>query len=153
MANDPFLNSRERLVVGNAVAALIVVENGRYLLQRRDRIEDIWYPDHWGLFGGAIEPGEDPEQALARELLEELEFRFSAATLFARFDFNLHGLGLATYFRAFYVVPMSESDLAGLVLREGSDVCAVAGKDALTMRLTPYDAFALFLHSQRERIG
>ncbi len=45
----------------DAAAAIIFLDDGRYLMQHRDDKPGIFYPDHWGLFGGAIEPGEDPE--------------------------------------------------------------------------------------------
>src|SRR5262249_32847766 len=48
----------------DAAAALIQLPDGRYLLQLRDARPDIFYPDHWGCFGGAIDPGETPESAL-----------------------------------------------------------------------------------------
>ena len=52
------------------VAAAIVVEGGRVLLTQRKRgthLEGLWeFP------GGKVEPDEDPKQALARELREEL---------------------------------------------------------------------------------
>ena len=34
--------------------------------------DGIFYPGHWGLFGGAMEPGEAADAALRRELQEEL---------------------------------------------------------------------------------
>ena len=45
---------RGSLSVGDACAAIILLEDGRYLLQLRDDIESIWYPGHWGCFGGAV---------------------------------------------------------------------------------------------------
>jgi len=47
------------------VAAVIVDPAGRVLLQRRS--DD----GQWGLPGGAIEPGEEPAEALVREVHEE----------------------------------------------------------------------------------
>jgi 8-oxo-dGTP diphosphatase len=47
------------------VAAVIIDPDGRVLLQRRSDSGE------WGLPGGAIEPGEEPAEALVREILEE----------------------------------------------------------------------------------
>lgn len=56
------------------VAAIILEnEKGKILLYLRDNKPDIPFPNHWDLFGGFIETGETPEQALLRELKEELD--------------------------------------------------------------------------------
>ena len=47
----------------DAVAALIVLDDGRYLMQQRDDIPGIFYPGYWGLFGGAIEQLTDDDLA------------------------------------------------------------------------------------------
>ncbi len=54
------------------VAHAILIVNGKYALQLRDD-EAPTCPGMWGLFGGAIEPGESPYHAIKRELMEELE--------------------------------------------------------------------------------
>lgn len=51
--------------------ALPVDREGRLLLQLRDDKPGIIAPGKWGLFGGGIEPGEDPGDAVAREFEEE----------------------------------------------------------------------------------
>jgi 8-oxo-dGTP pyrophosphatase MutT (NUDIX family) len=89
-----FLTSRAPLTAGDAAAALLVLEDGQYLLQLRDDIPPIWYPGHWGLFGGGVDPGEDALAALRRELREELGLDMGEARHFVRFDFDLTSMGL-----------------------------------------------------------
>ncbi|MFO0675352.1 MAG: (deoxy)nucleoside triphosphate pyrophosphohydrolase [Polyangiaceae bacterium] len=52
------------------VAAGIVVESGKVLLSRRRSGTHL--AGAWEFPGGKVEPGEDPRDALARELREEL---------------------------------------------------------------------------------
>lgn len=52
----------------NVVAALIV-DNGRIFATQRGYGE---YKDWWEVPGGKVEPGETPEEALVREIREEL---------------------------------------------------------------------------------
>jgi 8-oxo-dGTP diphosphatase len=55
------------------VAALIENPQGAVLLTQRREDQDL--PLYWEFPGGKIEPGEKPEEALARELDEELGVR------------------------------------------------------------------------------
>ncbi|MDD5726797.1 MAG: NUDIX domain-containing protein [Patescibacteria group bacterium] len=43
-------------------------------LQKRAK-DAVRHPDDFGFFGGGMEPGESPEQALERETWEELSFK------------------------------------------------------------------------------
>lgn len=55
------------------VATCILFDkNNRLLIYLRDNKPTISYPNHWDLFGGIIEEGETPEQALVREVQEEI---------------------------------------------------------------------------------
>ena len=56
------------------VALAMLQRDDRWLLQLRDDIDTIIYPGHWGLFGGHLDPGETPVQALMRELQEEIDW-------------------------------------------------------------------------------
>ncbi len=51
----PYLEDDLPLKPGDAVAAVILAPDGRYVLQLRDRIKGIFFPDHWGFFGGGVE--------------------------------------------------------------------------------------------------
>ncbi|HKY55145.1 MAG TPA: NUDIX hydrolase [Anaerolineales bacterium] len=57
-------------MVHHLVAGLIV-QSDRILLGQRSP-NRAFYPNVWDVFGGHIEPGEQPVQALVRELKEEL---------------------------------------------------------------------------------
>ena len=59
---------------------MLVDDAGRVLLQERDEHAPI-DPDRWGLSGGHLEPGEDPETGAYRELEEETGVRLERGTL------------------------------------------------------------------------
>ncbi len=52
--------------------ALLFDCNGRLLIYLRDDKPEISFPNYWDLFGGMVEAGETPEEALVREVEEEL---------------------------------------------------------------------------------
>ena len=47
----------------------VIREGDRFLLARTSG------SDEWGLLGGGVEPGEDPDEAIVRELQEEIGAR------------------------------------------------------------------------------
>jgi 8-oxo-dGTP diphosphatase len=154
-ADDPRLDRVSPLAPANAVAAILTVE-GSYLLQLRDRKRGIFFPSHWGCFGGAVDPGETAEAALVRELSEELNLDVAAQTLryFTRFDFDLGFAGRAPIWRFFYEVELGRATLSKLTLQEGSGM-ELFGADAIlagSLPITPYDAFALWFHISRGRL-
>ncbi len=55
------------------VAAILYNPLGQVLLQQRDNKPGLHSPGFWTLWGGKVEEGETPDQAIRRELNEELE--------------------------------------------------------------------------------
>ena len=152
MDKNLFLTADGKLQALDAVAALIVLEDGRYVMQLRDDIPDIFYPDHWGCFGGAVDAGENPVEALRRELLEELDFEVVNAKEFIRFDFDLTKLGQKKVYRIYYEIPVPANSYARFTLREGAQIKVFTGTEILSQeRVTPYDAYAIWLHMRRLR--
>jgi 8-oxo-dGTP pyrophosphatase MutT (NUDIX family) len=138
----------------NAVAALLLHEDGRYIMQLRDAKGDIFYPGHWGCFGGAVEAGEDPAEALRRELREEIELDMQRAIRFTQFDFDFTALGHSKVYRVYYEVVVPDSAFRRLVLHEGADMRAMDGRELLAAeRVTPYDAFAVWMHIFRSNFA
>lgn len=58
----------------------------RLLIYLRDDKPDIPFPNHWDFFGGHVEPGETPEQALVREVGEELGVELNSWRLFRVYE-------------------------------------------------------------------
>ncbi|OFW08605.1 MAG: hypothetical protein A3H27_09110, partial [Acidobacteria bacterium RIFCSPLOWO2_02_FULL_59_13] len=56
--------------MNQTVVAALLFENNRVLVCQRPHQGD--FPGKWEFPGGKIEPGEDPQAALRRELQEEL---------------------------------------------------------------------------------
>jgi 8-oxo-dGTP pyrophosphatase MutT (NUDIX family) len=153
-ASTLFLTAQAPLRAADAVAALLVLEDGRYVVQLRDALPNIFYPGHWGCFGGAVDPTETPLTALKRELAEELEYAVPAATEFTRFEFDLSKVGQSKVYRAYFEIQVALADFRRFVLHEGAAFEAVDGRELLARpRVTPYDAFAIWLHLSRGRMA
>jgi 8-oxo-dGTP diphosphatase len=94
----------------------LLIENkeGKVLLQLRDDDPAIRYPNLWGTFGGQVEEGETPEEAIVRELDEELGYRLSGPEYFG--NFPLDGYDIHMYRKI-------DHDLAldTLTVREGQE--------------------------------
>jgi len=154
MPADPFLDSTVRLVPGDAVAALILVE-GRYLLQQRDDLDFIFFPGHWGLFGGGIDPGESDIDCLRRELQEELGLTPQPEELryFSDIAFDMTALGRSWFRRPCYEIHINATRYAGLALGEGQRMQLFTGREVLALNpVTPYDRFLLWMHIQQDRL-
>lgn len=108
-----------------SVAVAIIHQHDKYLMQLRDDLPNIAYPGVWGFFGGHIEPEEEPEAALRRELIEEINFCAGELTKFRcdRVEVSLQGNNedKYPYLRHIYscalTIPIEE-----LELREGWDL-------------------------------
>lgn len=151
-ANDLLVTAAAPLQPANAVAALLVLDDERYVMQLRDALPHIFYPGHWGCFGGAVDPAEEPLAALQREVREELEYEIGAAVEFTRFDFDFARLGHGKVYRIYYEVHMTLAAFNRFVLHEGAGMRALTGRELLLERkVTPYDAFAVWMHMSRRR--
>jgi 8-oxo-dGTP diphosphatase len=106
-----------------AVALAMLQRDGRWLMQLRDDIPGIVAPGCWGLFGGHLDPGESPEQAVRRELLEEINWQPHTLQLAM-----VHHIPRRTahVFRAELTVPLEQ-----LQLLEGQDMALVSAEALL----------------------
>jgi len=68
----------------------LVIENAEHkiLLQLRDDSAAIAYPNTWGTFGGQVEQGETPLEAIVREIKEELGYDLENPEFFGNYPFE-----------------------------------------------------------------
>lgn len=68
--------------------AAIILENdkGEFLLALRDNKPGIPFPNHWDLIGGHVEEGETPEEALVREVKEELNIDLKEYAFYKKYE-------------------------------------------------------------------
>jgi 8-oxo-dGTP pyrophosphatase MutT (NUDIX family) len=141
-------------VAGRIVAAaLLVTPDGRYLMQHRDDIPHIMLPGHWSCFGGAIEPGESPDAALRRELLEEIEFPAREVAAFTEMDVLMPLTPPRRDRMYFFAVPILAADVDAMVLHEGQGK-ALFTPEALAAepRVAPWDLAAVLMHARRRAL-
>ncbi len=98
------------------VSKAIIYHRNDYLLQLRDHTPGIVYAGYWSFFGGAIEPGETPWQALQRELAEELEWQSDTGAYLYDWVNPDHPCRIH-----FFTVPFT-GQRSALVLHEGQDL-------------------------------
>lgn len=115
--------------------AIIANRRGELLLHLRDDLPGvIAWPDHWSVLGGGCDPGEDPADAIVRELDEEAGLT-DIADLTELFEIrDEHGSGqLITFFAATW-----DGDATRLPLAEGVKLQFLAPEDLAFRTIPPF---------------
>lgn len=111
--------------------AALIARNDAYLFVRRPSGGDL--SECWELPGGKVDPGEQPEEALRRELIEELGIEAKIGDLWAQSRFEHRGLSFELLaFRA-------TADLTTMKLLEHTEFCWRTLSAALALNLAPSD--------------
>jgi len=98
--------------------ALVLLHDSRkkILLQHRDNSAKV-LPDFWGFFGGNIEKGETPLEAIKREIKEELNYSLKNPNFMKKQDFKYPG-----FEGTMYIFIEKYDSVQKLVLNEGKDM-------------------------------
>ncbi|MEV6849461.1 NUDIX domain-containing protein [Actinoplanes sp. NPDC051411] len=117
------------------IACIFLVDRaGALLLQLRDD-KAPYYPNVWGLPGGAVEPGETPGEAAVRELWEETSLRPSGPlTLFTRQE-----LPVQSRVKNYFYGPTTAAQ-SDVVLGEGAAMLFIPADEVLARPFTPGSA-------------
>ncbi|MBI2356540.1 NUDIX hydrolase [Candidatus Dojkabacteria bacterium] len=114
---------------------IFITSDNKILLEDRRKIKK--HGEHWSFFGGSIEKGETPEQAMKREINEEMGYRIDNYTLFNKYTFipvNKPDLEL-TYYMYLAKAPL----IKDLKIHSRGGIKGFTLRQALRLRITDKD--------------
>ena len=112
------------------VAAIIYDDNGRIFATQRGYGD---YKDFWEFPGGKMESGESPEEALRREIWEELETKIVVGHLVQTVDYDYPNFHLTMH--CFWC----RIESGGLILKEHEAAKWLAKNELESVRWLPAD--------------
>jgi 8-oxo-dGTP diphosphatase len=135
---------------GRNVAVVILYDgDGRILLQHRT-VDAPTFPDYWAFFGGGLEEGETPEQAVEREIIEELAYTLKSPRRFISRQFLHEGIGYTMH------VFLERYDGSPLVLGEGQGMGWFLPEQTTILKMNDHDrdvVAAVAVEMSASRIG
>ncbi|MBT2457986.1 NUDIX hydrolase [Streptomyces sp. ISL-86] len=139
-------------------AYAIAVQDDRLLLARLSDGSPIFTPGLWHLPGGGIDPGEQPVEALARELREETGLELAAARLLDARTYAVQRHGVSWNLTALFFAVDLRGGTPAVVEIDGSTDAAgwIPLADLQDAMLSPAAADALRMlgrEGQNERAG
>ena len=108
------------------------------MLQLRDNKENIYYPNHWGFFGGEIDNHQSKEDTLLREIYEELSW------LPKNYQFYIKNIDVNSSCLIIYYLVYFDGDNTKLILSEGQDMKWFSLNEIKNLLTTPKN-MSLFL--------
>lgn len=133
--------------------AILVTETQRYLMKRRDDVPWIAFPDQWSFFGGGIEGSESPEQALCRELREELGWQPETFEFFLQTRLLLPFPDPVLEDITFYAVPIGDAAIPRLRLMEGAEMRLFHAEELAALpNVIPQDLAVVLMHARRDML-
>ncbi|MBI4140538.1 NUDIX domain-containing protein [Candidatus Woesearchaeota archaeon] len=116
------------------VALLILYDADKKILLQHRTKNASFAPDHWAFFGGGIEEEETPEEALKREILEELCHTVKTHDLIVVQPYAMSGREGTKYVYTEYC-----SDKTHLKLCEGQNWGWFTPKETQKLKMTETD--------------
>ena len=120
------------------IASILLHNPPRHFLLQHRTNDALVRPGYWGFFGGGIDPGETPEQAVSRETYEELSYTLkNPRFLFTRDYQNEKNYGKRHVFVEEY------DQTAPLHLHEGQALGWFSAPQARNLQIIPEDLVVL----------
>jgi ADP-ribose pyrophosphatase YjhB (NUDIX family) len=135
--------------IRHVVGVMLYNEHGEVLLQQRDDKPGLRHAGQWTLFGGSVEDGETFDEAIRRELIEELALELSL-TFWMEYECPARTIqGQVVTYNHVYVGRMRR-DLSDLRLYEGQAM-AYFNREAAEKLTLAFEQSWIVEHFFRER--
>jgi len=132
------------MFVKNLSLIILFDRNGKILLQNRKIMSK--YGEEWSYFGGKIESGESPEEAIVREIKEELEFNlkdFKFLKEYVAYAKLLKNGEMAEIKQHVFLRLINLDDFDTMVLHEGDGMSWFSVEEAKKLNMLGLDPKAL----------
>jgi len=119
--------------MANKVSLIVFLEGNKILLQERKDFSR--FGEEWAFFGGQIEDEETPEQALKREIREELDFELKEFKMFKKYVHKMKEDHITE--KNIFTAKFPGFDK--IKLKEGSGMKLFTLDEAKKLKLMPHD--------------
>lgn len=113
------------------IAVMFLYDKDKKVLMQHRAEDEEFYAGYWGCFGGHIEDGETPKEALKRELFEELEYKIQDPHLLMTSEFQDGDRMVTTYN---FIEPYDTTQ--PLIQHEGQDYGWFTVDEALNLKIS-----------------
>ncbi len=127
-----------------SVAGIIYLKN-KYLFQIRDKKPNIWFPGFNGFFGGLIDKNESANQAIKREIFEELNEPVLKSKLLIKINFKTKELKEERE-RYYYLLDLKKDFEKKLIINEGAGFKFLSANQVNLKKMIPWDLTAIYYH-------
>lgn len=123
------------MIIGKGAGIILIADNGTILLQHRDK-DNRWNQDSWSEFGGQIEEGETAEEAIKREIKEELGIELADIKFFKRYQLQRE----KGIYEQFVFTTLLDHPLESLKKqqKEGDDLALFAYEEIKRLKMADY---------------
>ena len=131
-------------------SCIFYTHDGKYLLQLRDDKPELPLRNHWALFGGKVEEGENDFQAIKREMYEELRFASNDYQWFHEAIYAFPALPKKIVKKIYFALPINLSQVSNMQLCEGEEKKLYKVNEIFLLeKISPWDLSAILLHARQ----
>jgi 8-oxo-dGTP diphosphatase len=133
--------------VTKSVGAILYFNN-KYLVQKRSKKKNIYFPNVYGLFGGGLNVNENFLNGIHRELYEELNLKLNLDKIKYFLKISINSRHFKKHrLRKYYSVKITNKQIKSIQLQEGQSFHLLTINQIKKLNFVPWDLSAiLYFH-------